>query len=85
MITPCNAENGCGTLMHTGSTDTASPFAPAESIGRSQMTDVTNSRRNENIQMQNGAASVKYRQAAARCKAPKVSAAAETVFGRTEL
>ena len=55
MITPCNAENGCGTLMHTGSTDTASPFAPAESIGRSQMTDVTNSRRNENIQMQNGA------------------------------
>ena len=63
-------------------------FAPAESIGRSQMTDVTNSRRNENIQMQTApvkAASVKYRQAAARCKAPKVPAAAETAFGRTEL
>ena len=55
MITPCNAENGCGTLMHTGSTDTASPFAPVDSIGRSQMTDVTGSRRGGSIQIQNSA------------------------------
>lgn len=57
MITPCNAENGCGTLMHTGSTgSSASAFAPAEGLDRSQMTNVTSSHNSERRQMQNSAA-----------------------------
>ena len=40
MITPCNAENGCGTLTPVGSQMGNNTFAPAPGLHLSQMTNV---------------------------------------------
>lgn len=44
MITPCNAENGCGTLTPVNTQSDHSPFAPAQGLSFSQMTTVAPSR-----------------------------------------